>query len=90
MSKPVLSEGHVRMPPSDTAGCILLFDPPAVIQAIRIANKLVASDTLMVEGIINLPKEAVNEYKLNIPIKKNERLIVNTITATSMGAEWSV
>lgn len=89
MQNQKLSEGHVRIAKDDTKGCVLLFDPPAVIQAIRIANKLIASDTIIIDGIATLPKEAVNEYKLDIPINAGERLIVNTITPTAMGAEWS-
>lgn len=88
MSKPKLSEGHVRVASEDMSGCLLLFDPPAVIQAIRIANKLVASDSLTSQGIIKPPTEAVNEFKLDIPIDAGERLIVNTKTPTTMGADW--
>lgn len=89
MPKPKPMTGHVRTPEKDSIASVINFDPPVKIQAIRIANRLVASDSIVAEGIDVLPNMAIGKFETSYEVSQFSRLIVNTEKPTSMTVEWT-
>lgn len=80
--------GHVRTPEKRSTA-VIRFNPPAIVLAVRIVNRLVASDSVFMPNIERLPSQPVSEWNVKGAIEPYQRLIINTKTPTEVSIDWT-